>query len=412
MTYSEFRYSLIENLLPTDPTTIIVNYNTVGGVTTIDDVAILIEGNLPQLQEATSISLHIPQAGGIVNINVEPSASPLRVVDRGVVGPYYCYGILTPEQRPIIVLPQQQPDPEEYHTGVVIEPITATGAYNYNTYNPLIGNTSADRESSYRVYCDRGTTTALTKTNPVNIFSILSDQAVHANVQDSLYSDTGWIQGRYEGSKLTTDTNYGTDPALGGTFFEGVFFGADIDDATILAFSTSDLTYKEYFSVGTSQVPRYEIEFLNLNTNDLGTPLPPTALQISMYSIYPSTPLRKELEIGDLFIFSGSTGIGNEVIQMVPPPVITSDYPYRSVTRTTTQDFVTIEVARSFEKTPAVQLQLEEKVYRLRKNKIYSIEGTITQALPAGKLRVKGLDEVLYIGPSGYVINGSNIVEL
>lgn len=258
MTYTEFRYSLIGNILPTDPTTIIVNYNTVGGITTIDDVAILIEGNLPQLQEATLINLNIPQAGGIVNINVEQSTAPLRVVDRGVVGVYYCYSILTPEQRPVITLLPQS-DPEQYNTGVVIEPITATGAYNYNTYNPLIGNTITDRQSSYIVYSDRGSTRSDTKTNPVNIVSILTNQAIPANVQDSLYSDTGWGNGRYEGTKLTRENNGGTDPILQGTFFEAAFFAPGTLDATINNILETSLTFKQYLSSGKTTPPEYVI---------------------------------------------------------------------------------------------------------------------------------------------------------
>lgn len=248
MTYSEFRYSLVGNLLPTDPTTIIVNYNTVGGVTTIDDVAILIEGNLPQLQEATSISLNIPQAGGIVNINVEPSTSPLRIVDRGVVGPYYCYSILTPQQRPVITL-LPQADPEEYHTGVVIEPITATGAYNYNTYNPLIGNTITDRKSSYTVYSDRGATTKETGTNPVNIVSILTGQAGPASIQDSLYSDTGWKNGRYEGTKTTAEGYGGIDPTIAGISFTGTYYPITVADSTISTATIDTRVIQEYFLI-------------------------------------------------------------------------------------------------------------------------------------------------------------------
>lgn len=259
MTYSEFRYTLKENIIPPDRN-LVVNYNTVGGITTIDDVAVRIEGgNLPQLQEATLLSLSIPQLNGVaVNINVESSTSPVRVVDKGIVGDFFCYSIITPSQRPVLtVLPAA--DPEAYPTDVVIEPVTATGAYNYNTYNPLIGNTITDRESDYIVHSDRGTTRADTKTNPTNIVSILSDQAVHANIQDSLYTDTGWINARYEGTKLSPSNNSGTDPVLQGTFFEAAFFGIDVVDADITAIASADLTFKEYISSGKTTPPKYVV---------------------------------------------------------------------------------------------------------------------------------------------------------
>ena len=249
MTYSEFRYTLNTNLIPPDMT-LVVNYNTVGGVTTIDDVAIRIEGgNLPQLQEATLLSLSIPEInGGIININVESSTNPLRVIDKGIVGVYYCYSIITPEQRPILsVLPQT--DPENYTTDVVIEPITATGAYNYNTYNPLIGNTITDRKSSYTVYSDRGTTTDDTKTNPVNIVSILTNQAVPASIQDSLYSDTGWKNGRYEGTKTTADGYGGIDPTIAGISFTGAYYPISVADSTIGTATIDTRVIQEYFLI-------------------------------------------------------------------------------------------------------------------------------------------------------------------
>jgi len=245
MTYSEFRYSLLGNLFPTAPGTVVINYNTVGGVTTIDDVAIVIKDDLPQLQEATSISLLIPESnGGIININVESSTTPVRVVDRGVVGVYYCYSILTPDQRPIVnTLPAT--DPEDYNTGVVIEPITATGAYNYNTYNPLIGNTITDRESSYIVHSDRGNTS----TNPANLDSILSDQAVHASVQDSLYSNTGWINGRYEGTKTDAQGYGGINPTITGISFTGAYYPLRVEDNTISQASLDTRVLQEFFFI-------------------------------------------------------------------------------------------------------------------------------------------------------------------
>lgn len=263
MTYSEFRYTLKERLLGIIPTTIILNYNPIVGsspaTATIDDIAILIENNnLAQLLEATAITLVLPETDGkSITINVEVSTNPVRNVERGVVRDYFCYSIITPEQRPIIKLPPQPT--ENFKRDVIVEPIVAKGAYNYNTYNPLIGNSIIDRESSYIVHSDRGTTTPATRTNPVNINNILLDKAVHASVQDSLYSDTGWTHGRYEGSKLTYLNNGGTDPILQGTFFEAAFFGADVLDTDIDSIASTDLSFKQYLSSGKASPPIYEV---------------------------------------------------------------------------------------------------------------------------------------------------------
>lgn len=396
MTYSEFRYSLIENLLPTDPTTIIVNYNTVGGVTTIDDVAILIEGNLPQLQEATSISLNIPQAGGIVNINVEPSTSPLRIVDRGVVGPYYCYSILTPEQRPVITL-LPQADPEEYHTGVVIEPITATGAYNYNTYNPLIGNTITDRKSSYTVYSDRGTTRDDTKTNPVNLVSILTGQAIPANIQDSLYSDTGWKNGRYEGTKTTADGYGGIDPTIAGISFTGAYYPLSVADSTISTATIDTRVIQEYFLIPGQGV-------------DTSVPVVTYPADSTKTAVYKATgQLTATRTVFDFTVISGA---------VEKEPIKVGDYLYLyNVNEIVKVEQVVISGGTStttvkrymFGTNPSKTTSVVETTTRVLTdiNRVYQVESNRIEFLGEGKVWIQTSGDILRMDELGYSATGS-----
>jgi hypothetical protein len=412
MTYSEFRSTLVAELLSTAPTVVIINYNTVGGVTTIDDIAILIENNLAQLQEATIITLSIPQLNGVkISINVEPSTSPVRRVDRGIVGKYFCYSILTPAQRPVMpVLPATTP--EEYFTDVVIEPITSAGSYNYNVYNPLIGNTIVDRESSYRVQSDRGTLRADTKTNPVNIESILSDDAVPATVQDSLYSDTGWIQARYEGTKLTPLNNSNVDPVLPGTFFEGAFFGLDIEDIYITGLSTTDIVFTQYLSSGKSQVPQFEIEDLGLSLITTSPGLTGTLLRTRT----PSTLTSKFIPftIGDLLVVSSSVKIEREVMLMEPPITTQQYFPYELSELNSGLESKDIRVLRGYADTPKYPLTQNYPdpplLYRLSKVKLYGIEGTVVQAVNAGKILVRETGEILYVSAEGLVVGGNTMV--
>jgi hypothetical protein len=396
MTYSEFRYSLTGNLLPTDPTTIIVNYNTVGGVTTIDDVAILIEGNLPQLQEATLISLNIPQAGGIVNINVEPSTAPLRLVDRGVVGPYYCYSILTPEQRPVITLLPQS-DPEEYHTGVVIEPITATGAYNYNTYNPLIGNTITDRKSNYIVYSDRGATTKETGTNPVNIVSILTGQAGPASVQDSLYSDTGWKNGRYEGTKTTADTYGGIDPTITGISFTGAYYPASLTDTSISTASTSTRVVEEFFVIPAKGV-------------DTSVPIVTFPADPTKTAVYQaSAQITATRVLFDFTVISGVTEVD---------PIEVGDYLYlynvdeivkvEQVSRSGGTTNVTVK-RYMFGTNPTKTVNAFTVTARVLtdSNRIYQIENNRIEFIGESKVWIEASGEILRLDELGYSMTGS-----
>lgn len=414
MTYSEFRYSLTAGIFRPRPRTIVINYNPIIGsnplTATIDDIAILIEGNLTQLQEATLISLTIPQTNGVVvNINVESSTNPVRVVDRGPVGLYYCYSIITPDQRPVIqILPSG--DPEGYDTDVVIEPVTATGAYNYNTYNPLIGNTITDRESSYRVHSDRGTSA----TNPINLDSIIANRAIPATVQDSLYSDTGWIQGRYEGTKLTPLNNNNTDPILPGTFFEGAFFSIDTSDAYITALQPTELTYTQYLSSGKSEVPRYEIQDLGLSVSSPSPQLEGTLLTV----LTPSSisPKLINLSIGDLLVVSSSAKLEDEVMLIQPPTRSQQYFPYEFNEVIGGLENKEIRVLRGYADT--VKFNLIENypngplLFKLSKVKLYSIEGTVVQAVTAGKVLVKETGEILRVSSEGLVIGGNTMVEL
>jgi hypothetical protein len=260
MTTPEFIDILQRDVLGPVVGSVVVNYNTIPGgdpnFVTIDDIAIVIgTDDLVELREATSITFEVPEDGTIRTINIENSINPLREVERGTVGKYYLYSIRTPQQRPVIAAPANIQ--ETYDRQVSIEPTVSTGVYEYSIYNAIIGNSIGDRESSYRVDCDRSTTTEITKTNPTNISNILADTASPAQVQDSLYSDTGWINGRYEGTKLNPSNNSGTDPVLQGSFFEAAFFGIDVADGDIDAISSTDIVFKQYISSGKASPPKW-----------------------------------------------------------------------------------------------------------------------------------------------------------
>ena len=395
MTYSEFRYSLKENILPSFPTTIVLNYNTVGGVTTIDDVAILIEdGNLTQLQEATLISLSIPKiSGDVININVEPSTNPVRVVDKGQVGQYYCYSIITPEQRPIIPaskLPLTA-DPETYTRDVVIEPITATGAYNYNTYNPLIGNTQVDRESSYIVHSDRGNTS----TNPTNLPSIITDQAVHASIQDSLYSDTGWINGRYEGTKTSADKYGGIDPTITGISFTGAYYPLSIQDTAINTATTDTRAIKEYFFIPGKGV--------NTTVPTVTDPSQGTAVYEATGTIDAARVLfdftvrsgaveTAPIQVGDYMYFYNV----DEIVKVEQVQIVSG------TTNTTVKRFM---FGTNPDKTVSYVTTTAKVVKDL--NRLYQVESNKVEFIGEGKIWVQASGDILQIDESGYSATGS-----
>ena len=86
---------------------------------------------------------------------------------------------------------------------------------------------------------------------PANIDALLSSTAEKASVQDSLYTDTGWVNARYNGSQTSATESAGIAPTITGRTFTGEVFSSDSDTDYICAldnrvkqelFHTSDTT--------------------------------------------------------------------------------------------------------------------------------------------------------------------------
>ena len=401
MTYAEFTYTLQNGGLGAIDDTVVVNYNVYpDGLYRVDAVAILIDGNLEQLQQATSISTIIPSSGQIVTILVE--SIPSRVVERGRIGDFFMYYILTSGQGPVIYNPtiggQTAPvNGETYFPEVSIEPVTATGAYSYNTYNPLIGNSIIDRESSYLVHCDRGTTTETTKTNPVNIFSIISDQAVRANVQDSLYSDTGWSNGRYEGSKTTAQGYGGIDPTITGISFTGAYYPITLTDTDITTATIDTRVIQEYFLIPGKGV-------------DTSVPVVTSPADSTKTAVYKATgQLTATRTVFDFTVISGA---------VEKEPIKVGDYLYLyNVNEIVKVEQVAISGGTStttvkrymFGTNPTKTTSLIETTTRVLTdiNRVYQVESNRIEFLGEGKVWVQASGDILRMDELGYSATGS-----
>lgn len=406
MTYQEFTAALTAGLLNKE---VVINYNTYPGqVVRIDAIAIKVtDSNLQELREATAITVKVPQTGVYVTVNISNSTNPFREVDRVQQGGYFCYNIKTEAQRPVIAAPTTSL--EIYYSEILTEPITPVGPYEYNDYNPFLGNIGRSRTSDYIVHSDRDAS----NTNPTNIGSILGNQAIEAGVQDSNYSSTGWVHARYEGSKLTTVNNHNTDPFLQGTFFEGSIFSNTVQDAYIQNLqTTTTLNYSQMFFSSVLDSPRYAVEDLNLKV-DTGTYSISSSLLLLTNKVIP--PLNRDLKIDDLLILSGSSGIRSEILQVIAPITTQQYYPYESLDRQITYEHASIRTLRGYSDTKRVipdDTVTADSVYRLVTTRVYTLLNNVIQPLTAGKLIVKGTDEVLYIDNRGVVVGGSTVVEL
>ena len=141
---------------------------------------------------------------------------------------------------------------------VVLEDITFTPFladidFGFSDSNPLFSNASEQRESRIVMESDRFDSTTL----PSNIDAILSGTADKANVQDSLYYDTGWSRARYKGSKTTPSDNAGIEPALSGRSFKGESFSGDATTDYIC--QSDNRLQQEFFHDGKTQLPKFSI---------------------------------------------------------------------------------------------------------------------------------------------------------
>jgi hypothetical protein len=119
-----------------------------------------------------------------------------------------------------------------------------------------------NRLSAYIQVSDRSQTLENT-TNPVNLPSILIENALPASIQDSNYSNTGWKNGRYDGSITTGNTFGQIDPAIGGRLFEGEEYSIQALDSDILNLPDSERIYREYIHSSRDDLPQYRVNSIS-----------------------------------------------------------------------------------------------------------------------------------------------------
>ncbi len=116
-----------------------------------------------------------------------------------------------------LVIPTGTTDPQFTYqefiqtiSDIIFNPYIST-VFNNSADNPLLSNATVLRKAGYVQQVDRNEDPIL----PTNLSQILANQATPAEIQASNYTTAGIINARYEGSKLTSGSVPGNDPALG-----------------------------------------------------------------------------------------------------------------------------------------------------------------------------------------------------
>ena len=403
MTLAQFKTLLQPGgILDSESRQVTINYNLIGSDYRVGAVAVRITGaNLEQLQNATRITLRIPNAGVAISIPLQSALLPLRTVNREQVGSYYLYSIVEENQQPIIIAPSPSgtPSAEYYSAEVLIEPTIANSGFAGSEYDVLLNNATIDRQSEYIQISDR----VQSSPSPRNIYSIITNVAIPASIQDSNYTSTPWIAGRYDGAKTDAITYGGVEPAIIGGSFKGAFFPQTYTEAQIRALAATDITYEEYFFTGKLDAPTCTI-IPDSNTSAYGwIPVNVAETQTTfLISVYDGSI---KLQPGDLItIQNGAFNIGiDEVCK-----VLSVSSKNSGGTSLEIQVIRGFGGSRTWSYTGDISYGTATAfVYYITSNQFYTLKTNRAQPLLAGKLYVRDSKELLYINAAGYSISGS-----
>lgn len=389
---------------------IIVLFNTyAGNIIKVDAIGVKIaDYTLEDLEQVTSIDLHIPGIGPIINVPASDTDVPYVRVEKTVNGPYFIYAISPEERRPTIIQPTTGSyGYEEYRSNVVLEYASITLMRKTRDYDLELAIEEA-RESTYIYKCDRMNPTVASKTNPINLSNILNNAAPHASIQDTNYTSTPWINARYEGSKIDTTTNNGTDPFTKGSFFQGTFFTKDVTDTYIENLvATGNITYIDYFAVGSLATPAYVVQDLNLK---LAIDLASTGSILDTTTAY-LPALGTNITVGDLLQIADATSgdFSSEIIRVATPTPPAIYYPYEFLVRSTlTGETSKIKTTRNYTSTTRPSYLAGNLLYKIIPIQVLELGKAKTIPVQEGRIKIKGVEGILSISADGYIVSGSS----
>lgn len=285
-----------------------------------------------------------------------------------------------------------------------IDPIPFT----YNTYNALLGNSETSRDNTFAYDVDRRSD----QIRPKNIEAILSDTATPAKFQDLNYTSIGITNSRYSGAK-TSKAEYGTSPAITLIPFEGVEFGADVENNRICSQSANITAPDTYGFIINNPGQVYNTIPLQ-PTQDY-----PTAVTASVLSAlgdakidgsYGLTVTSTQTEL-TVVESSGTEIVENDILVIRPwstgsAPLYEDFVEVQSVSRVS--GFTALKVKRGLLGTSRDVTELNDNntiyLYKVKSDTIYRIDGNQISKLGRKKLYIPDTGQVLLISNEGRVV--------
>jgi len=336
-----------------------------------------LDDNTPFLTQVEKVTIPLP-SGGTVTLDItQISIATANTVGQGAISFFF---LLT---TPSVVT-------GTLSSNVIVGNISFSPAINgivfnaspYNTVGGVVQNT---RLSKYIMESDRNTVGIPgnpSYTGPTNITQLLSYSASKADIQDSNYSNTGWINGRYDGTKTNIFDTF-VNPAVNGRVFEASVFPSSTATGQIqFQQSGSQVVYKDYFYTGVGEIPGFNSQGTNFfptqNFNDSTTVV--TVSLVSYISFI------NPFEVGDLISF----GANDEICRV------------QQIGRLNTNT-LTLVITRGVYQNPD-PIAITDEVKKITQVQIYELGGNRLQGVPKGLVLVKETGQILRLDSLGYVV--------
>lgn len=290
---------------------------------------------------------------------------------------------------------------------VSFTPAIDINVFNESPYNVLQGSVEETRKSDYIMLSDRykvGAPGLPGYTGPTNINLLLSGSASLADVQDSLYSDTGWISARYTGTK-TNSADYKVSPAVTGKIFKGAqypYSGLTADLVPIrYQISSSIVIYSDYFYTGEGDTPGFSSTYIT-NIAVSGSTVSNSGTNIYVKHASGGDPKPFLPEIGDTIAFDGGAG-----------SVLSNNFEVAyvagvSLFATSPIIVYVLSVNRPYDgSTTTVSIADGDTLFNLLPTQILKLSGNKATGLNKSLMVVEETGEILTLNDFGFVVSGS-----
>jgi hypothetical protein len=257
---------------------------------------------------------------------------------------------------------------------VILLPNLRGGSFYVSDYNVILNTAQDNRLSEY----------------------ILKDTSItFAAIQDSLYSDTGWINARYDGSSTNKLTYSSIDSAILGSSLQGTYYPLQTPDTEINNVDVAERTYLEYFHNSLDTYPTFALETPFLFTTTTAY-LDTSVTEITVIATLTNRPL-VTYQPGDLLIKRDTSPVayGQEVMKVV------------SMVRLTTGNDYKLTVVRGWNNTPKETLDASDELYKIQSIRMFELEGNRPSPVKQGKIRLKDTGYIVRTDLLGYLVSGS-----